>query len=114
MASPALAIGVADALKRLNHESDQTLQLPEALDAAAKRFEELNKDNDLTLDKAETDGLVTDTEWKAHNRDQAPDQNPGRAAVGRDRSDVVLGTARLLSDHHAQSRRVTDPHRETP
>ena len=35
MASPALAIGVADALKRLNHDSDQTLELPEGLDSSA-------------------------------------------------------------------------------
>ena len=69
MASPALAISGADALKRLNHDSDQTLELPEVLDASAKRFQELNKDNDLTLDKAETDGLVTDSEWKAYNKD---------------------------------------------
>jgi hypothetical protein len=32
---------------------------------------------------------------------------------GRDRSDVVLGTARRGSDHHAQSRRVADPKPET-
>ena len=69
MASPALAISGADALKRLNHDSDQTLDLPEALDAAAKLFQQLNKDNDLTLDKAETAGLVTDAEWKTHNKD---------------------------------------------
>jgi EF hand len=69
LVSPALAISGTDALKRLNHDSDQILELPEALDAAAKQFQELNKDNDLTLDKAETAGLVTDAEWKAHNKD---------------------------------------------
>jgi hypothetical protein len=69
MASAALAISGADALKRLNHDSDQTLELPEVLDASAKRFQELNKDNDLTLDKAETAGLVSDAECKAHNKD---------------------------------------------
>jgi hypothetical protein len=68
-ASAALAISGADALKRLNHDSDQTLELPEVLDASTKRFQELNKDNDLTLDKAETAGLVSDAEWKAHNKD---------------------------------------------
>jgi hypothetical protein len=69
LASPALAISGADALKRLNHDTDQTLELPEALAAAAKQFQELNKDNDLTLEKAETVGLVTDPEWKAYNKD---------------------------------------------
>jgi len=67
--SPALAISGADALKRLNHDSDQTLELPEVLGASAKLFQELNKDNDLTLDKAETAGLVTDAEWKEYNKD---------------------------------------------
>ena len=43
-----------------------------------------------------------------HQRDaprgvQAPDQNSDGAAIGRDGSDVVLGTARLRSDHNAQS-----------
>jgi EF hand len=69
MASPALAISGADALKRLNHDSDQNLELPEVLDASAKLFRELNKDNDLTLEKAETAGWVTDAEWKAYNKD---------------------------------------------
>src|SRR6266513_161934 len=40
---------------------------------------------------------------------QAPHQNPDGAAVGRDRSDVVLGTARLRSDHYAQSGRMAQP-----
>ena len=45
------------------------LELPEALDASAKRFQELNKDNDVTLEKAETAGLVSDAEWKTYNID---------------------------------------------
>ena len=44
---------------------------------------------------------------------QAPDQNPDGAAVGRDCSDVVLGTARLRSDHDAQSGRMAEPDPET-
>jgi putative transposase len=39
---------------------------------------------------------------------QAPDQDPDGAALGRDRSYVVLGAARGRSDHHAQSRRMGD------
>jgi EF hand len=69
MAGPAFAISGADALKQLNHDSDQTLELPEALDASTKVFNALNKDNDLTLDKAEVAGIVTDAEWKRYNRD---------------------------------------------
>ena len=44
---------------------------------------------------------------------QAPDQDPDGAAVGRDCSHVVLGTARRRSDHYAQSRRMADPDPET-
>ncbi len=69
LATSALAISGADALKQLNHDSDQTLELPEALDASTKVFNELNKDNDLTLEKAEVAGLVTDAEWKQYNAD---------------------------------------------
>jgi EF hand len=70
LATAALAISGTDALKQLNHDSDQTLELPEALDASTKVFNELNKDNDLTLDKAEVAGLVTNTEWKQFNSDR--------------------------------------------
>jgi len=44
---------------------------------------------------------------------QAPDQNPDGAAIGRDCNDVVLGTARLRSDHDAQSGRMAEPDPET-
>jgi TolB-like protein/class 3 adenylate cyclase len=44
---------------------------------------------------------------------QAPDQNPDGAAVGRNCSDAVLGTARLRSDHYAQSGRMAEPDPET-
>src|SRR5260370_29157265 len=44
---------------------------------------------------------------------QAPDQNPAGAAVGRDCRDVVLGTARLRSDHYAQGGRMAEPDPET-
>jgi len=69
MAFPASAISGADALRRLNRDTDQTLELPEVLDASTKQFQQLNKDNDLTLDKAETAGLVTAAEWKTYNKD---------------------------------------------
>ena len=42
---------------------------------------------------------------------QAPDQDPDRAALGRDRGHAVLGAARLGPDHHAQGRRLADPRR---
>ena len=42
---------------------------------------------------------------------QAPDQDPDRAAVGRDSGDAVLGVARLRPDHDAQGRRLADARR---
>ena len=69
IAAPGLAMSGADALKQLNHDADQTIELPEVFNRAVQRFNDLNKDNDLTLEKAEVQGLVTDAEWKQHNRD---------------------------------------------
>ena len=61
------------------------------------------------------------SQWRVgadHERDrttarrvQAADQDADRAALGRDRGDVVLGAARLRPDHHAQGRRLADPRR---
>ena len=44
---------------------------------------------------------------------QAPDQDPDRAALRRNRRDDVLGAARLRTDHHAQGRRMANSRRET-
>ncbi len=43
---------------------------------------------------------------------QAPDQDPDRAALRRNRRHAVLGAARLGTDHHAQGRRMAEPRRE--
>ncbi len=43
---------------------------------------------------------------------QAPDQDPDRAALRRNRRHAVLGAARLGADHHAQGRRMAEPRRE--
>lgn len=69
MASPALAVSGADAVKQLNRDDDKTLDIAEALAGATTVFNALNKDPDLTLDKAETKGIVTEAEWKKANRD---------------------------------------------
>ena len=47
-------------------------------------------------------------------RVQAPDQDPDRAALRRNRGHAVLGAARFRADHHAQGRRMAEPRRETP
>ena len=43
---------------------------------------------------------------------QAPDQDPDRAALRRNRRHAVLGAARLRADRHAKGRRMADPRRE--
>ena len=43
---------------------------------------------------------------------QAPDQDPDRAALRRNRRHAVLGAARLRADHHAQGRRMAEPRRK--
>ena len=47
---------------------------------------------------------------------QAPDQDPDRAALRRDRAHAVLGVAGVRPDHDAQGRRLADPFsaRSTP
>ena len=47
-------------------------------------------------------------------RVQAADQDADRPALRRDRGDVVLGAARLRSDHHAQGRWLANPRRAQP
>jgi hypothetical protein len=37
--------------------------------AAIKLFAQINPDNDLTLDRKETEGRLTDADWKAVNKD---------------------------------------------
>lgn len=68
--APALAISGADALKQLNHDTDQTLELPEMLDQSARLFNELDKDHDFTLEKAEVGARVTAEEWTRFNKDR--------------------------------------------
>lgn len=68
--APALAISGADALKQLNRDRDQTLELPETLDQSARLFNELDKDKDFTLDKAEVGTRVTAEEWRRFNKDR--------------------------------------------
>ena len=63
--------------------------------------EPMEVDPDLERDRAIARGV------------QAPDQDPDRAALRRDRRHAVLGAARLRADHHAQGRRMAQPRRET-
>jgi hypothetical protein len=68
-AHSAWAATGADVLKQLNRDADQTLEMPEVIDAAVKLFAQINPDNDLTLEPKETEGRLTDADWKAANKD---------------------------------------------
>jgi hypothetical protein len=69
IAVSAWATSGAEVLKKLNHDKDQTLEMPEVIDAASKLFYELNTDKDTTLERSETAGRLTDADWKAVNKD---------------------------------------------
>jgi hypothetical protein len=68
-ALPASAMSGAEVMKMLNHDNDQTLEIPEVIDAATKLFSEINPDNDTTLERKETAGRLTESDWKAVNKD---------------------------------------------
>jgi hypothetical protein len=67
--SPASAMSGAEVLKEMNHDQDQTLEIPEVITAAAAMFNAINPDHDLTLEAAETKHILTAEEWKQFNAD---------------------------------------------
>lgn len=69
-ATPASAqTSGADVIKKLNKDSDQTLEMTEIIDAAVKVFEAINPDGDTTLESGETKGRLTEKDWKKANKD---------------------------------------------
>lgn len=68
-AGPASAKSGAEILKALNHDGDQTLEIPEVIDLATKLFSAINPDGDTTLEPDETEGRLSKADWKAVNRD---------------------------------------------
>jgi hypothetical protein len=65
----AFAATGAEIMAKLNHDKDQTLEMPEIIDAGADVFKSLNTDGDLTLDRAELAGRITEADWAAVNKD---------------------------------------------
>lgn len=59
----------AQVLEKLNKDGDKTLELAEAIDAGAKLFAEINPDGDTTLESKETEGRITEKDWKRANKD---------------------------------------------
>jgi hypothetical protein len=70
MAASAWAISGAEVLKQFNHDSDQTLEISEVIDAATKLFYQLDTNKDTTLDSKETAGPLTEADWKLVNKDE--------------------------------------------
>ena len=69
VATSAAAITGAEVLKLLNRDDDQTLELPEVIDAAVKLFAQIDLDDGLTLEPKETEGRLTDAERRAVDKD---------------------------------------------
>jgi hypothetical protein len=68
-ATSAGAITGTEVLKQLNRDDDQTLELPEVMDAAKKLFAQIDLDDGLTLEHKETEGRLTDADWRAVDKD---------------------------------------------
>jgi len=69
VATSAGAITGAELLKQFNRDDDQTLELPEVMAAAAKLFAQIDLDDGLTLEHKETEGRLTDADWRAFDKD---------------------------------------------
>ncbi|MET3354448.1 hypothetical protein V5F34_01910 [Xanthobacter autotrophicus] len=67
--SASAATSGKDALALLNKDGDDTLEIVEVIDLGSKLFVAINPDGDTTLEKDETNGRLTDADWKAINKD---------------------------------------------
>ena len=67
--TPAFALSGAEALKALNRDADETLEIPEAIAAATALFNQLDPHHDMTLKQAQTTGRVSAQDWKRFNND---------------------------------------------
>ena len=69
IATPTFAMTGAEALHRLNHDGDQTLEPSEVMTAAAAVFKSLTKNGVETVDRTEVAGRVSESDWTAVNKD---------------------------------------------
>ena len=70
LGATAQAMTGAEVLKAVNHDSDQTLELPEAIAAAAAVFDGLSKDKGQTVTRADIADRVGESDWSKVNRDR--------------------------------------------
>lgn len=59
----------AELLKELNKDGDTTFEIPEIIDLATKTFHAINPDADTTLERDETEGRLSEGDWKRVNTD---------------------------------------------
>lgn len=59
----------ADVVKAIDGDSDGTLDLAEVINAGVKTFTAINPDGDTTLESKETEGRITDKDFKRANKD---------------------------------------------
>jgi hypothetical protein len=116
LAASAWAVTGADVLKQLNRDSDQTLEIPEVIDAAVKVFSAINPDNDLTLERKETEGRLADADWKAVNKTTTRRSTPTTAARSTPRFRAAVFLCGPTSGDSVTSRdtRPSRPQGSTP
>lgn len=69
-ATSAHAMSGAEVLKAINHDNDQTLELPEAIAAAAGVFDGLSKDKGQTVTRTDTSDRLNESDWSKVNKDR--------------------------------------------
>ena len=69
-AASAHAMTGADVLKAVNHDSDQTLEMPETIAAAAGVFDALSKDKGQTVTRADIANRIGEKDWATVNKDR--------------------------------------------
>jgi hypothetical protein len=104
--SPAAAMSGAEVLKMLNHDQDQSLEIPEVITAATATFNKINPDRDMTLEAAETKHILRAEEWKQFNVD-------GDSTLELDEW-LAIARARFKAADTAGSGKLTAAELDTP
>jgi len=69
-ATAAHALTGAEVLNSVNHDNDQTLELPEAIAAAATVFDGLSKDKGQNVTRTDIADRVGSNDWSKVNKDR--------------------------------------------
>ena len=69
-ATSVYAMTGAEVLKSVNHDDDRTLEVPEAIKAAATVFDGLSRDKGQTVGRGDVSDRVSPSEWSQVNKDK--------------------------------------------